>query len=173
MDVCYASCCCSFLCSIFIMSQASTTTVITTIPPVTVVCSSTSPPLSMVTLAPSLMGLPVISGQHDVVLPPLLTPRHSGGVAGLATVPQQQPPSQMPLQAYANYAMGPPQVGFSFRVGPPAILYFYMFGVCSGVCFLLSGAMLDVMFTHMGSTIEVCTITTIWSLSMEGICETW
>ena len=53
-------------------------------------------------------------GQHDVFLLPPVTPRHSGDV-GLATVPQQQPPSQMPLQAYANYAMGPQQVGFSFR----------------------------------------------------------
>ena len=61
------------------------------------------------------------SGQHDVVL---LTPRHSGGVVGLAHVPQQQPLSQMPLQAYANYDMGPLQVGFSFRVEPPTILYF-------------------------------------------------
>ena len=54
----------------------------------------------------------------------------------------------MPLKAYANYAMGPSQVGFSFRVEPPIIFYFYMFGVCSGVCFLLSGAMLDAIFTH-------------------------
>ena len=49
----------------------------------------------------------------------------------------------MPLQAYANYAMGPPQVGFSFRIEPATVLYFYMFGVCSSVCFLLSGAILD------------------------------
>ena len=33
---------------------------------------------------------------------------------------QQQPPQyQMPSQAYANYAMGPLQVSFSFRVEPP------------------------------------------------------
>ena len=42
----------------------------------------------------------------------------------------------MLFQAYANYAMGPPQVGFSFRVEPPTILYFYMIAVCFGVCFL-------------------------------------
>ena len=60
------------------------------------------------------MGLPVTMGQCDVVLPPPLMPRCSGGVIGLATVSQQQPPSLMPLQAYANYAMGSPQVGFSF-----------------------------------------------------------
>ena len=29
----------------------------------------------------------------------------------------------MPLQAYANYAMGSPQVGFFFRVEPPTVLY--------------------------------------------------
>ena len=54
MDVCYASCCCSFLCSIFIISHISTTMAMTT-PLVTVVCSGTSS-LSMVTIAPSLMG---------------------------------------------------------------------------------------------------------------------
>ena len=37
-----------------------------------------------------------------------LTPRCSGGVPGNATVPQQQPPSLMPLQACVNYAMGSP-----------------------------------------------------------------
>ena len=66
--------------------------------------------LSMVTMAPTLMGLLDMSGQHDVALPP----RHSEDVFGLATVPQQQPQSHMPLQAYANYGMGPPQVGFCF-----------------------------------------------------------
>ena len=29
----------------------------------------------------------------------------------------------MPLLAYANYAMGSPQVGFFFRVEPPTVLY--------------------------------------------------
>ena len=75
------------------------------------------------TVVPSLMGPPTSLGQHDVVLLPLLTPRCSGGVLGLASVPQQQPPSSVPLQAYANYAMGSPQVGFFFRVDPPTILY--------------------------------------------------
>ena len=108
----------------------------TTTPLVTVLCSSMSSLLSTVTMTPSLMRLPGTSGQHDVVLPPLLTPQHSGDV-GLTTVPQQQPPSPMPLQAYANYTMDPPGVGFSFRVEPPTILYFYMFDVWSGVCFLI------------------------------------
>ena len=120
----------------------------TTTPLATIVCSHTSSLLSIVTIATTLMGLPATSDQHDVVLPPPLTPRHSGGVIGLATVLQQQPPSQMSFQAYGNYAMGPPQVGFSFRVKPPTVLYFYMSGVCSGVCFLFSGTMLDAVFTN-------------------------
>ena len=79
--------------AVFIMSQASTTTVMTTTPLVSVVCFSTSSLISMVTMAPSLMGLPATSGQQDVLLPPLLTPRHFGSVVGFATVVQQQPPS--------------------------------------------------------------------------------
>ena len=121
VDVCYASCCCTFLCS-FIMSQISTTMAMTTTPAVTVMSSGMSS-LSSVTMAPFMMGLPAILGQQDVVLLPSLTPRCPGGVIGLATVPQLQPPSLMPLQAYANYAMGSPQVGFFFIVKPPTILY--------------------------------------------------
>ena len=62
-------------------------------------------------------------GQHGVVHPPPLMPRGSGGVIGSISVPQQQTPSLMPLLAYANYAMGSPQVGFFFRVEPPTVLY--------------------------------------------------
>ena len=57
------------------------------------------------------------------------------GVLGSVSVPQQQPPSSMPPLAYANYAMGSPQVGFFFRVEPSIICILYMFGVHSGVCF--------------------------------------
>ena len=104
------------------MSQVSTAMDMTTIPSVTVVSFGMSS-LSSVTMAPSFMGLPVTLGQCDVVLLPLLTLRCPGGVIGLASVPQQQPLSLMALQAYANYAMGSPQVGFLFRVEPPTILY--------------------------------------------------
>ena len=76
MDVCNASCCCSFLCSIFIISQSSITMATTATPPMTVVHPDTSSLLSMVTMAPSLMGLPVTLGHHDVVLPPPLTLGH-------------------------------------------------------------------------------------------------
>ena len=96
---------------------------ITTTSPVTVVCSGMSSLLTTVTMAPSLMGLPATSGQHDVVLPPPLTPRHSRGVIGPATVPQQQPQSLMSLQAYATYDMGPPQIGFSSQFSLPPFIY--------------------------------------------------
>ena len=139
--------------------------------------------LSSVTIAPSSMGLPTMLGQHDVVLPPPLTPRCSPCVLGHASVPQQQPASLMPLQACANYAMGSPLVGFFFRVEPPTVFYIiclvsvlvsaFYFGGCSGVCFLLSGAILDAIFTlgrlnHWG--LHYCNP---WSLPMAGICATW
>ena len=106
---------------VFIMSQASATMAMTTTSPVIVVCSGMSSLLTTATMAPFLMGLPVISGQHDVVMPPLLTLRNSGSAVGLDNVPQQQPQSKMPLQTYANYAIGPTQVGFSFRVEPTTV----------------------------------------------------
>ena len=152
------------------MTPASATKAMTTTPPVTVVCSSMSSLLSAVTMAPSVMGLPVTSVQHDVVLPPLLTLRNSKGVVSLATVPQQQPQSQMPVQAYANYAMGPPQVCFSFRVEPSTI--FICVGVCYGVCILVSGALLDAILSYGGSTIGICTIAARCSLPMASICAT-
>ena len=148
------------------LSQASVTMAMTTTPPVTVVCSGTASLLTTVTMAPSLMGLPAMSGQHDISLLSPLTPRDCEGV------PQQQPQPHMPLQAYANHAMDPPQVSFSFRVEPPATFFTYV-GVCSCVCFLLSGAMLDAIFAHGASTIGVCIITAFWSLPMAGICPTW
>ena len=104
------------------MSHISTTMAMTTTPPVTVVSSGLSS-VSSVTVAPSLTGYPVSLDQCGVVQPPPLMPRGSGGVIGSASVPQQQPPSSMPLLAYTNYAMGSPQVGFFFRVEPPTVLY--------------------------------------------------
>ena len=52
-----------------------------------------------------------------------LMPKGSGGVIGSVSMPQQQTPSSMPPLAYANYAMGSPQVGFFFGVEPSTILY--------------------------------------------------
>ena len=78
----------------------------------------------------------------------------------------------MPPLAYANYAMGSPQLGFFFRGKPLTICILYMFGVNSSVCFLLLGAKLDAVFTYGGSTIRVCPLLTLWSLPMAGICAT-
>ena len=103
------------------MSHISTTAMTTT-SPVMVVSSGLSL-VSPLTVAPSLTGFPVRLDKHGVVQPPPLMLRGSGGVIGSASVPQQQPPSLMPPLAYANYAMGSPQVGFFFRVEPPTILY--------------------------------------------------
>ena len=88
----------------------------TTTPPGTVVSSG----LSSVTVPPYLTGFPV---SHGMVPPPPLMLRGSGGVLGSISVPQQQTPFSMPPLAYANFAMGSPQVGFFFRVEPPTILY--------------------------------------------------
>ena len=46
----------------------------------------------------------------------------TGHKVGLATVPQQLPQSWVPLQAFANYAMGPSRVSFSLRVESPTNL---------------------------------------------------
>ena len=57
--------------------------------PLVVVVSSGLSSVSSVTMAPSLMGLPATLGQCEVVLPPSLMLRGSGGVIGLASMPQQ------------------------------------------------------------------------------------
>ena len=106
---------CSALCLL-------STTARTTTPLVTVVSSGLSS-VSSVTVAPSHTGFAVSLDQHGVVPPPPLMPKGSGGVLGSVPVPQQQTPSSMPLLAYANHAMGSPQVGFFFRAEPPTILY--------------------------------------------------
>ena len=75
----------------------------------------------------------------------------------------------MPLQAYVNYAMGPPKVTFTFRVGPPTDMLICV-GICSSVCFLLSGTMLDAIHTSGDSAIVYCAIAAFWSIPMIGIC---
>ena len=153
------------------MSHISATTAVPATSPMTVVCSSISSLLSTFSMAPSLNGLTATSGQHDVVMPPMLKPRYSGGVVGLATVPQQEPQSQIPLQAYANYVLGPPQVGFSFTVEPPTIFTCFVSVLVSAFCFQMPCWML---YSPMGgSTIGVCTIAALLSLPMAGICATW
>ena len=119
LDVCYASCYWTFLCSFHYISSPYYHGYD---------CYSSGNCglfwyiiSSSVTMDPSLLGHPAVLGQCDVVLLPPLTLWCPGGVIGLASVPQQQLLSLMPLQAYANYAMGSPQVGFFFRVEPPTI----------------------------------------------------
>ena len=95
------------------MSQDTTTT---TAPPLMVVCSSAS---SVTTVGYDCPQGPIAaSAQQNEVLPPPLVSRDTRIVVGLTTVLQQVPQSQRPSQDYANYAMGPPQVSFSFRVEP-------------------------------------------------------
>ena len=108
------------------------TTALTTTPPVTVVSSDLSS-VSSVTVASSLTGFPVSLDQHGMVPPPPLMLRGSGGVLGSVSVPMQQTPSSMPPLAYANYAMGSPQVGFFSELSLPPFGILYMFGVHSGV----------------------------------------
>ena len=94
------------------------------------------------------------------------------GVTGLTTGLQQLPPSQIPFQTYANYAMGPPQMSSSFRVDPPTDLSIYV-GDHYGVCFLHSGFHMDTFFHLRGSNIGVCTTAALGSLPMAGICASW
>ena len=103
----------SFPCTVFfIMSQATLTT---TTPPVTFVYSSASTKTTTVTMAPTSLGQTAALYQHDVLPSPLILRDTIRGLVGLATVLQQHPQSQMPSQAYANYAMGPPKVSFLFQ----------------------------------------------------------
>ena len=92
-------------------------TVPTTSPPVTVVCSGVLATAMTVKIAPIPVRLGAALGQHDVVLPQLLITRDiTRVVVHLTTLLQQQPQSQMPSQAYTNYAyaMSPPYVNFLF-----------------------------------------------------------
>ena len=57
----------------------------TTATPLVMVVSSGLSSVSSVTVAPSLIGIPATLGQHEVVQPPPLMPRHSGGIIGLAS----------------------------------------------------------------------------------------
>ena len=95
------------------------------------------PVISVISISGSFSDR-VSSKPWCVVPPPPLMPRSSGGVFGSISVPQQQIPSSMPPLAYANYAMGSPQVGFFLfsELSLPPFCILYMFGVCSGVCFL-------------------------------------
>ena len=70
---------------------------------------------------------------------------------------QQQPQSQMPAQAYANYAIG--STG-KFLLQSCASHQFLMscVGVCYGVCFLLLGYHVPAMFTNGAQPLEFATL---------------
>ena len=146
------------------MSQVTVITTITT-SPVTVVWSGSSPITTTVMIAPTSVGLPT-SGKHDVVLPLQLilraTMKWSGG---LTTMPQQwQHQSQLPSQAYANCAMGPPQVSFSFKGEPVHIMYV---GVCYGFCFQVT---IWLPCSPVGLNHWVCITTTTQNIPVVVIC---
>ena len=62
------------------------------------------------------LGLAAPLGKWDVVLPaPLILKDKMRDIVCFASLLQQQPQSQIPSQAYANYDMGPPQVSFLFQ----------------------------------------------------------
>ena len=67
------------------MSHLSTMAMTTT--PLVMVVSSGLSSVSSMTMAASLTGCPATLGQCEMVLPPSLMPRCSGGVLGLASVP--------------------------------------------------------------------------------------
>ena len=100
MDVWYASCCCWFLCSFHYVSSFYYHSYD--------YYFSSDCCFFWCVISSLCMGLSATSGQNDVVLLSPLILKHSRGVTGLATVLQQQPASQMPLQVNANYAMSPP-----------------------------------------------------------------
>ena len=77
--------------------------------------------------------------------------------------------AQMLPQAYANYAMGPPQVSFFFRVEPLTYLL---------KCLLW--CMLSAFRCHAGCHIHqwglncwLCTTAALQSIPMAGICASW
>ena len=162
------------------MSHVSTTAPTTT-PLVTVVSSGLLSVLS-VTVAPSLTGFPVSLDQHGMVPPPPLMPRGSGGVLGSVSVPQQQTPSSMPPLAYANYAMGSPQVGFFFRVEPPTILYL-VYVWCLFWCLLFTFRCqvgchihpwgLNYLGLHLGNPLEFTHGSHMCNLVMVILVHTW
>ena len=96
-----------------ISTMASTTT-----PPVTVVSSG----LSSVTVAPSLTGFRVSLDQQSGST----TTLDAEGLwrcSWFSFCATQANSIFISLLAYANYAIGSPQVGFFFRVDPPTISY--------------------------------------------------
>ena len=165
--------CALLLCKLFVlmMSLTGCMSATTTTTLLAAVCSMALPITTIVTRAPTSVGL-AASGQHDGVLPPQLMMRHKmRSSVGLTTVlQQQQPPSQMPPQAYSNYAMGPPHVNVLFEAWAFHKFIVLYVGAWNSVCFLLSGSHVAAMLTSGGSDTGVCNATTLWSIPFIGIC---
>ena len=115
---------------------------------------------------PPLWALTTL-GQLDVVLPLQMILRVIvRGSAGLTTLPQQQQPqSQILSQTYGNYPMGPLQVSFSLL---PICSFIWWCMLCS-----LLSAFRFACCCHVnqwGSISGVCSVTTLQSKCMAGIC---
>ena len=54
---------------------------------------------------------------------------------------------------------------------PP--IHFLYVGVCYGVCSLLSGSHVAVVFTNGGSSVGVCSITTLQCTTLVGVSASW
>ena len=91
-------------------------TATTTTSAVKVVCSRASLITMTVTITPTSVDLAAV-GQHDMILPTQLILMNTmmGSVDLTTVLQQQQSQSQMPSQAYTNYAMSPPQLSFLFQ----------------------------------------------------------
>ena len=143
-------------------------TVTTSAPPVTVVWSKASPITTTVTMTLTSVGLAELY-QHDVVLPPLLILKDTlrCSISLTFVLQQQQPQSQMPSQAYANYVVGPSWVSFLFQSQPPTDSLWL--GACYNVCFLPSDSNVTAVLTYGALTARVCNATILWSISMVSI----
>ena len=120
----------------------------------------------------TFVGKMTIHHQEMVLQPHLILRDTMRGAANLTNMPQQQcPQTQIPSQAYVNYAMGLLQVGFSFRVEAPKNFLFHV--LMTVLVFMLSCSYVVAVFTYGGSTVVVCNTATLWSLPLTGIFASW
>ena len=152
------------------MSHVSTTAPTTT-HPITVVSSGLSS-VSSVSVAPSLTGFPV---SHGVVPPPHLDTEELWRCFWLCFCAAA---ADSIFNAFSGlcqlcYGFFTGRFFSFFRVEPPTVLYL-IYVWCLFWCLLfILGAKLDAVFTYGGSTVRVCTLVTLWSVPMAGICATW
>ena len=106
-------------CRVFlIMSQVTVTTTAIT-PYGTVVCSGAML-ITMIAMLASISGPEIIRSAWCVSATTFDSKGYNEGSVGLIAMSQYlQTQCQMPCQAYASYAMGPPQAHYSFRFEHP------------------------------------------------------